>query len=108
MKKIEISAPLCIGNEPPAKKQTLHQLIIFPSHKEAISSVCLMNGESGDAIASVGHDGVLKFYSVKTGKSTRSVNLSSLPLSSCISYETSTGRNIIVAGSWDNTLLVNK
>ncbi|XP_043276506.1 protein FAN-like isoform X2 [Venturia canescens] len=94
-----------LENKSLPKRQTLHQLTIFPSHKEAISSVCLMNGGFGDDIASVGHDGVLKLYSVKTGKSTRSVNLSSLPLSSCISYRTSTGRNIIVAGSWDNTLI---
>ena len=94
------------GEENVGRRQTLQRSMVLSSHKEAISSVCLMNGGLGDDIASVGHDGILKLYSVETGKSTRSVPLSNLPLSSCISYQTETGRNIIVVGSWDNTLLV--
>lgn len=64
----------------------------------------MMNNERIDEIVSVGQDGMLKLYSIKNKKLTRNVALSSLPLSSCISYSTPSHRNILVAGSWDNSL----
>ncbi|XP_015523883.2 protein FAN isoform X1 [Neodiprion lecontei] len=84
---------------------TLQQSVVFQSHKDSVSCVNLMDGETGDDLISVGHDGMLKLYSMKTSKLTRSVPLSSLPLSSCISYKVPSQSNILVAGCWDNTII---
>ena len=65
----------------------------------------MMNKDRLDEIVSAGQDGMLKLYSIKSKKLTRSVALSLLPLSSCISFYTSSHRNILVVGSWDNSLI---
>lgn len=78
--------------------------MMFQSHKESVSSIIITNKEEINEIISVGQDGMLKLYSIKNKKLMRNVSLSSLPLSSCISYYTSSRRNILVAGSWDNSL----
>ncbi|CAK9813216.1 Protein FAN [Anthophora quadrimaculata] len=83
----------------------LHELMIFQSHKECVSSIIVPTKEEVDEVISVGQDGMLKLYSIKNKKLTRSVSLSSLPLSSCILYRTPSHRNILVAGSWDNSLI---
>ncbi|XP_076657256.1 protein FAN isoform X1 [Halictus rubicundus] len=83
----------------------LRELMTFQSHKESVSSILVMNTEKMDEIVSVGQDGTLKFFSMKTKKLTRSVVLSMLPLSSCISYYATSHRNILVLGSWDNSLI---
>ncbi|XP_023289005.1 protein FAN isoform X2 [Orussus abietinus] len=96
----------CCGQECITNKSiVLREVMTFQSHKDGISSVTITNECRGDEVISVGHDGTLKLYSMKSGKLTRSVTLSSLPLSSCISYETSFCHNVLVAGSWDNTLI---
>ncbi|XP_034948322.1 protein FAN-like [Chelonus insularis] len=82
----------------------LRQYFVFPSHKESILHITPMNN-TGNEIASVGHDGILKIYSLQTKKLTRSISLSNLPLSSCIFYKTKTGQNILLVGSWDDTLI---
>lgn len=64
----------------------------------------MINKDRIDEVVSVGQDGIVKLYSIKKKKLTRSVPLSLLPLSSCISYYTSSHRNILVVGSWDNSL----
>ncbi|XP_076234034.1 protein FAN isoform X2 [Calliopsis andreniformis] len=83
----------------------LHKITAFQSHKECVTSLMMLNNERIDEIVSVGQDGILKLYNIKTKKLTRSVALSSLPLSSCISYYTPSHRNILVVGSWDNSLI---
>ncbi|XP_017890031.1 protein FAN-like isoform X3 [Ceratina calcarata] len=85
----------------------LRELMRFQSHKESVSSIVTVtkNSEEMNQVISVGQDGMLKLYSVKSKKLTRSISLSSLPLSSCVSYYTSSDRNILVAGSWDNSLI---
>ncbi|XP_031833417.1 protein FAN isoform X2 [Nomia melanderi] len=94
------------GNESLGEKAfELRQLMTFQSHKESVSSIIVMNAEKIDEVASVGQDGNLKLYSIKTKKLTRSVALSMLPLSSCISYYPTSRRNILVVGSWDNSLI---
>ena len=83
----------------------LKESMTFQSHKEGVNCVTLINEESqSNDIVSVGQDGNLKFYSTKSQKLTRSVLISSLPLSSCISYQITSQCNVIVVGSWDNTL----
>ncbi|OAD54426.1 Protein FAN [Eufriesea mexicana] len=77
----------------------------FKSGIESVSSIIITNKEEINEIISVGQDGMLKLYSIKNKKLMRNVSLSSLPLSSCISYYTSSRRNILVAGSWDNSLI---
>ncbi|CAL7951198.1 unnamed protein product [Xylocopa violacea] len=94
-----------IEENPSEKVFELHELLIFQSHKESVSSITITNKEEINEIISVGQDGMLKLYSIKNKKLTRSVSLSSLPLSSCISYYTPSHRNILVAGSWDNSLI---
>ncbi|XP_050589854.1 protein FAN-like isoform X2 [Bombus affinis] len=90
---------------PIEKTFELHELIMFQSHKESVSSIIIQNKEEINEVISVGQDGMLKLYSIKNKKLTRNVPLSSLPLSSCVSYYTSSHRNILVAGSWDNSLI---
>lgn len=84
---------------------TLSEFITFQSHKEGVCCITVTNKTSYDEVISVGHDGMFKLYSIKDKKPTRSVALSSLTLSSCISYYTASGHNILVVGSWDNTLI---
>ncbi|XP_015607510.1 protein FAN [Cephus cinctus] len=84
----------------------------FQSHKQAVNSVLITNDSTED-IVSVGQDGMLKLYSMKSGKLTRSVALSTLPLSSCVAHKSSAATpntftvssNFVVAGCWDNTLI---
>lgn len=109
---IDLFSKMSLGSEPIELTKnendgnnefSLKQTMVLTSHKEAVSNIKVMNN-AGDDVASVGHDGVLKIYSLKTGKLTRSITLSYLPLSSCIYYQTSLGQNILVVGSWDNNL----
>lgn len=81
------------------------EVAVFQAHKDCVSSVTPKNTATSNEIVSVGQDGMLKLYNIGEKKLTRSVTLSSLPLSSCISYYTPSQRNILVAGSWDNTLI---
>ncbi|KZC06439.1 Protein FAN, partial [Dufourea novaeangliae] len=90
---------------PIEKSFELRELMTFQSHKESVSSITMTNTETIDEIISVGQDGMLKLYSIINKKLTRSVALSMLPLSSCISYNTSSHRNVLVVGSWDNSLI---
>nr|XP_012149911.1 PREDICTED: protein FAN isoform X2 [Megachile rotundata] len=83
----------------------LCELMTFQSHKDSINSIAVIIKEEIDEVISVGQDGMLKLYSIKNKKLRRSVSLSSLPLSSCVSYYTSLHRNVLVAGSWDNSLI---
>ncbi|KAL6433650.1 hypothetical protein ACFW04_005736 [Cataglyphis niger] len=80
------------------------ELITFQAHKDCVTSIIRKNTTSNEII-SVGQDGMLKLYNTNERKLTHSVSLSLLSLSSCISYYTSSQRNILVAGSWDNTLI---
>ncbi|KAG5324079.1 FAN protein, partial [Pseudoatta argentina] len=80
------------------------ELVMFQAHKDCVTSIVRKNKMSNEII-SVGQDGTLKLYNISEKKLTRSVTLSSLSLSSCISYCTLLQRNILVAGSWDNTLI---
>lgn len=96
---------MCLGSgSQGSSKLALSQYLVLPSHKEIVSTIIEMNGKGND-IASVGHDGNLKIYSLKDEKLTRSVSLSNLPLSSCVFYKTTSQQNILVASSWDNTLI---
>jgi len=92
-------------NFPDAAEKSFNftEVAMFQAHKDYVNSVTPKNTMNNEII-SVGQDGMLKLYNIKEKKLTRSVTLSSLPLSSCISYYTPSQRNILVAGSWDNTL----
>ena len=84
---------------------TLKKLTTFQSHKKAINSLVIITHKNQDEIiVSVGQDGIMKMYSLKTEKVLRSQALSTVPLYSCASYETSTNLNILVVGSSDNLL----
>lgn len=83
----------------------LKESMNFQSHKEGVNCVSVLKeGGHLNDIVSVGCDGNLKFYSISSQKLTRSVTVSLLPLSSCISYQISTQCSVIVIGSWDNNL----
>ncbi|KAJ8681165.1 hypothetical protein QAD02_016952 [Eretmocerus hayati] len=83
----------------------LQKLLEFHAHKDAVSSVIsFLNGDD-ENIVSVGRDGLLKMYSMSCKEIVRSVALSPVPLASCISYQTSSSSNVLVAGSWDNSLI---
>ncbi|XP_011493823.1 PREDICTED: protein FAN-like [Ceratosolen solmsi marchali] len=84
----------------------LNNSITFQSHKEAVSAVIIIaDGMQDENLVSVGRDGVLKIYSLKTGKLTRSIALSSVPLCSCAYYQTLSNANVLVVGSYDNSLI---
>ncbi|XP_029048246.1 protein FAN-like isoform X1 [Osmia bicornis bicornis] len=93
------------NDENQTKTFELCESMAFQSHKDGVSSIAIIIKEEIDEVISVGQDGMLKLYSIKNKKLRRSVSLSPLPLSSCISYYTSFHRNILVAGSWDNSLI---
>ncbi|XP_025263556.1 protein FAN isoform X2 [Camponotus floridanus] len=78
--------------------------IAFQAHKDCVTNIIPKNTTSNEII-SVGQDGMLKLYNANERKLTHSVSLSLLSLSSCISYYTVSQRNILVVGSWDNTLI---
>ncbi|XP_029671745.1 protein FAN-like isoform X3 [Formica exsecta] len=80
------------------------ELVAFQAHKDCVTSIIRKNTTSNEII-SVGQDGMLKLYNTNERKLTHSISLSLLSLSSCISYYTLSQRNILVAGSWDNTLI---
>lgn len=79
------------------------ELVAFQAHKDCVTNIVRKNTTSNEII-SVGQDGMLKLYNANERKLTHSVSLSLLSLSSCISYYTLSQRNILVVGSWDNTL----
>lgn len=85
----------------------LKSSIVFQSYKEAVSALIIItDGMQDESIVSVGRDGFLKIYSLQSGQLTRSVALSSVPLCSCVSYKSSSNSNILVVGSWDNSLYI--
>lgn len=92
-------------DNPSVKEKSINfvELAAFQAHKDCVTSIIRKNTTSNEII-SVGQDGMLKLYNTNERKLTHSVSLSLLSLSSCISYYTLSQRNILVAGSWDNTL----
>lgn len=96
----------CKSNEKENSEILLKESMNFQSHKEGVNCVSVLKeGGHLNDIVSVGCDGNLKFYSISSQKLTRSVTVSLLPLSSCISYQISTQCSVIVIGSWDNNLV---
>lgn len=93
------------SDNPSVKEKSINfvELAAFQAHKDSVTSIIQKNTTSNEII-SVGQDGMLKLYNTNERKLTHSVSLSLLSLSSCISYYTLSQRNILVAGSWDNTL----
>ena len=86
---------------------TLKNPIIFQSHKEAVSAVrIIIDEKEGENIVSIGRDGIMKIYSLQSEKLIRSIVLSSVSLCSCTSYQTPSNSNVLVVGSWDNSLYV--
>jgi factor associated with neutral sphingomyelinase activation len=94
-----------IGNK--TTRVELKNSVTFQSHKDAVSAVTIIaDGMEDENLVSVGRDGVLKIYSLKTEKLTRSIALSSIPLCSCVYYKTLSNVNVLVVGSCDNSLYV--
>lgn len=75
---------------------SLVQKSSYHSHKEGVS--CVIISDDGQRVVSVGKDSLLKVYSIAEEKQIRSVNVGSLPLSSCVQMN----NNTIIVGSWDN------
>ncbi|XP_035231706.1 protein FAN-like isoform X2 [Stegodyphus dumicola] len=66
-------------------------------HKEIITDICITKDQK--SIFSVFKDGLLKMYSLEEKRQLRSINVSTMALSSCALMEDD--RTVIV-GSWDN------
>ncbi|XP_055914218.1 protein FAN-like [Eupeodes corollae] len=73
----------------------------FSGHKESITSILV----DGDTIVSTGKDGLLKCYSLKDKRQTRSISFGKLPISSCVKMVES---NLLMVGSWDNNINLYK
>lgn len=80
----------------PTSIHSLVEKLSFHSHKEGVS--CVIVSEDEQRVISVGKDSLLKVYSISDGKQIRSVNVGSLPLSSCVQIN----NNTVIVGSWDN------
>ncbi|PVD20376.1 hypothetical protein C0Q70_18530 [Pomacea canaliculata] len=72
----------------------------YTLHKNIVTAVHMSADEKN--IFSVSHDGLLKMYSLEEQRQLRSVNLSSMPLSSCVVMP---DNKTIIAGSWDNNVI---
>ncbi|KAK9510830.1 hypothetical protein O3M35_005530 [Rhynocoris fuscipes] len=73
----------------------------IPGHKEAVT--CVKLSADGRLVASVGKDSLLKIHNAISATRERSISLSNLPLSSVVLID---GTNTVIAGSYDNTLIV--
>ncbi|KAL8570476.1 hypothetical protein ACOMHN_034511 [Nucella lapillus] len=71
----------------------------YTLHKNTVSEVHMSSDEK--SILSVSQDGLLKMYCIEEQRQLRSVNLSSMVLSSCVVLP---GNQTIVVGSWDNNV----
>lgn len=80
----------------------LHELKLqtsFGTHKDAVSFITI--SADNTRIISVGHDYLLKVFSIPLNRQIRSASIGSMPLSSCIQLP---NKNRLVVGSWDNTM----
>lgn len=73
----------------------------YSGHKETVTSILV----DGDTVISTGKDGILKCYSLKDKRQTRSISFGKLPISSCVKV---TESNLLVVGSWDNNINLYK
>lgn len=71
----------------------------FNTHKGAVSYLFI--SDDSTRITSVGHDSKLKVFSLEQNRQTRSANIGTMALSSCIQMP---NRNSLVIGSWDNQM----
>ncbi|XP_023316576.1 protein FAN-like [Trichogramma pretiosum] len=84
---------------------SIKKSIAFQSHKQLLSQIITIKDDvNGECVISVGHDGIMKMYSLKTGSIVRNVTLTTVPLHSCISYKTADS-HVLVVGTSDNSLL---
>lgn len=72
----------------------------FSSHKDVISSLLISVGDKN--IISVGHDSLLKVFSIENNRQIRSASIGSMPLSSCLQLP---NKNILIVGSYDNNII---
>ncbi|XP_014217202.1 protein FAN-like [Copidosoma floridanum] len=94
------------SSSPGIKMPNFKQRYVFQSHKESVSAVATISYDAqSEDVISVGRDGIMKIYSPQTGKLTRRIALSSVPLISCVSYQTPSKSNVIVVGTSDNYLI---
>ncbi|XP_059617028.1 protein FAN-like [Phlebotomus argentipes] len=92
------SAPKSSDDELLPLLKELSLQVKYSAHKDVITSVVV----DGKCIISTGKDGVLKCYDFENQKQLRSVPVTSMPISSCIKLP---GVNIVVLGSWDNSIV---
>ncbi|XP_076470003.1 protein FAN-like [Babylonia areolata] len=71
----------------------------YTLHKNTVSEVHMSADEK--SVLSVSQDGLLKMYSLEEQRQLRSVNLSTMALSSCVVLP---GNRTIIVGSWDNSV----
>ncbi|XP_041376652.1 protein FAN-like [Gigantopelta aegis] len=84
------------------KEADLSQLSVYLQHtlhKDAVTDVKI--SPDGKNIFSVSQDSLLKMYSLEEQRQLRSVNMSSMVLSSCFVMPDNT---TIIVGSWDNSI----
>ncbi|KAJ1521516.1 hypothetical protein ONE63_003179 [Megalurothrips usitatus] len=79
----------------------LEKTASFQGHRDFVRSLRLIH--NGEAVASVGNDGLLKVHSLVEDRLTHSVGLSATPLSSVVSLP---GDHRFIVGSFDDSVVV--
>lgn len=72
----------------------------YQPHRLGITSL-LVEPDTQTTIYSTSHDGTLKSFEYSTKKQTRSVNLGTMPISSCIRIPYT---DLYILGCWDNSM----
>lgn len=70
----------------------------FTTHKDTVSALFITDDSN---VVSVGHDSKLKVFSLMHNRQIRNANIGKMPLSSVLQLPKS---NIIIAGSYDNSM----
>lgn len=77
----------------------LKEVRMFSTHKDVISSLLITEDDSN--VISVGHDCLLKVFSIENNRQIRSASIGSMPLSSCLQLP---NKNTLIVGSYDNNM----
>ena len=73
----------------------------FEYHPHRLTVTCMVFEQETGTIYSTSEDGTLKIFDWRTKRQTRSVNLGTMPISSCVRIPDT---EIFVLGCWDNTM----
>ncbi|ETO20546.1 WD-40 repeat protein [Reticulomyxa filosa] len=77
---------------------------VISPHSHRITDLCFTNNST--FLYSTSHDGTLSMYCVPKKMTMRNIKISPFPLSSCCLPFDNENRQLVVAGSWDNSVYI--